>query len=293
MDFSKDFDCIPKDCVDQHLPMTPSYATVFGKYGIRGVGFHEVIQPYEIMRTPVEWHLVLITFKGKAEWQTKKGKGILERGDIWIVPHKTAHHYKASEDWGFISIALLPMNNFAHLEREIDTKKFLENLDHLINGVQSYLYESRFSEQDRYEIASSLAQYITHVIMRELKPLENYEANRSRLKLRELWEDVNANPKEHWVIPKLAERLFISTRQFQRMMKEHYEVTAEQMLMRIRMDKAKELIASSDYTMARIAENIGYESVFSFSKAFKRYFQTTPGAYAKEVSKASIKQKSS
>lgn len=45
-----------------------------------------------------------------------------------------------------------------------------------------------------------------------------------------------------------------------------------------RMHRARELIISSRQHIPDIAETVGYESEFSFSKAFKRVFDEGPGA---------------
>jgi AraC-like DNA-binding protein len=140
-------------------------------------------------------------------------------------------------------------------------------------------------DQSVHSTAAPLAQYLSMSILREFEPQEGYESNRDKFKMRELWEVVNANPQDHWTVPRMSEQMNVSVRQFQRMMKEHFQLTAEQMLARIRMEKAKELLIASDLTMARIAERIGYESVYSFSKAFKRYFEMTPRALSKQMAK--------
>lgn len=280
-----DFDCIPEGCRDQHLPMAPEYAKVFEEKGIRGMGIHEMTPPYEIRRKPVGWHLALITLEGEALWYTEKDNGVMSSGDIWVIPSRKAHGYRANKSWKFISVALYEMDGFAHLEGEITHKPFMGNIQHLHHSVESYLFESAFMDQSVHSTAAPLAQYLSMSILREFEPQEGYESNRDKFKMRELWEVVNANPQDHWTVPRMSEQMNVSVRQFQRMMKEHFQLTAEQMLARIRMEKAKELLIASDLTMARIAERIGYESVYSFSKAFKRYFEMTPRALSKQMAK--------
>lgn len=49
-----------------------------------------------------------------------------------------------------------------------------------------------------------------------------------------------------------------------------------QYLARWRMSRAAELLRETDDTIAQIAERVGYESVPSFSKAFKRWQGRSP-----------------
>jgi AraC-like DNA-binding protein len=50
------------------------------------------------------------------------------------------------------------------------------------------------------------------------------------------------------------------------------------------MEHARELLSSTDMTMMMVADRIGYQCVFAFSKGFKRHFGMPPGAYRKAAS---------
>ena len=51
------------------------------------------------------------------------------------------------------------------------------------------------------------------------------------------------------------------------------------MLREVRMNKARELLTNTKVSLGEIADNIGYGSAMSFSLAFKREHQMTPGEY--------------
>lgn len=52
-------------------------------------------------------------------------------------------------------------------------------------------------------------------------------------------------------------------------------------LQKTRMQQACRLICTTDLTLSQIADKIGYSSVFSFSRAFKRAYRKSPSAYRK------------
>ncbi len=52
-----------------------------------------------------------------------------------------------------------------------------------------------------------------------------------------------------------------------------------QYLTRWRMHKAAELLRSGKSSLAEIAGQVGYEANAAFSKAFKRWMGSAPGAY--------------
>ena len=73
MAIKDEFFCIPDECRDQHLVMVPEFTAVFKDRGIRGVGVHEVVEPYEMRRLTFPWHMVLITLSGSAEYECPQG----------------------------------------------------------------------------------------------------------------------------------------------------------------------------------------------------------------------------
>lgn len=54
-------------------------------------------------------------------------------------------------------------------------------------------------------------------------------------------------------------------------------------LMNVRMEKAKELLASTELSVQEIAVQVGYTHSFSFIRVFKKTFGITPGDYRKQL----------
>jgi AraC-like DNA-binding protein len=279
MAITKDYACIPVECRDQHLPMVPTYAEPFRKHNIRGVGIHEVVKPYEIQRLTAPWHLAIFTYKGQAKYSCRGRSGLIKENSVWIGPADTPYQYSALEDWHFISVALIKGDNRLHFEQGNIYKSLSQDICHLKNSVEAYFSESTHCQSNSSPAAASLAEYISLFINRALEPEEKYETSRNTLHMHKVWEVVNSSPGASWSILDLADEMNMSIRQFQRMMKKTYTITAEQMLTKIRMQRAQELLVSTDMTLESIGHVVGYQSVYSFSKAFKNFIKDSPGAY--------------
>ena len=260
----------------------------FRDSGIRGVGLHEVAPPYEVRRLTFPWHLALITVSGHAEFECLGQVGVMEPGQIWLGPLETRYQYKAQDDWKFISATLYRAHEFAHLEGRMLHQDLSHSAQPIVYAIEAYLLESAATKGPGATAPIGLATYISEAIVRDLKDAQARSGNRLRLRLTQVWEEVNANPGEEWRLPVLAKRMHVSVRQFQRIMKENYDVTAEGLLMRIRMEHARELLSSTDMTMMMIADRIGYQCVFAFSKGFKRHFGIPPGAYRKAANQGKL-----
>lgn len=279
MQITQDHACIPEECRDQHLPMVPFFARPFRRQSIRGVGIHEVVKPYEIQRVKAPWHLAIFTEKGQAQYSCRNRSGVILENTVWIGPADTPYQYAALEDWHFISVAMIKSDDRIHLEQSNFYKSLTQDIVHLKNSVEAYLSESTHCQSGESPAANSLAEYISLFIKRELEPEEKYETSRNTLNMHKVWEVVNSSPGAPWSVQDLADEMNMSIRQFQRMMKKTYNMTAERMLTRIRMQGARELLVSTDMTLDDIGSVVGYQSVYSFSKAFKNFFEVSPGAY--------------
>ncbi len=51
------------------------------------------------------------------------------------------------------------------------------------------------------------------------------------------------------------------------------------LILEMKMRHASNLLSNTNLTIANIAEDIGYQSLWHFTRIFKKYFQTTPGNY--------------
>lgn len=77
----------------------------------------------------------------------------------------------------------------------------------------------------------------------------------------------------------LAEQLHLSTRQLDRVLKEHYGMGFKEKLIQTRMDRAALLLRTTDKRVQDIMEIVGYNSVNAFYKAFHKQFSVAPQQY--------------
>ena len=58
-----------------------------------------------------------------------------------------------------------------------------------------------------------------------------------------------------------------------------YNITPTQMITKMRMEYAKELMITKRYKISQIAELCGYDNVYYFSNVFKKHFGTSPSKF--------------
>lgn len=92
---------------------------------------------------------------------------------------------------------------------------------------------------------------------------------------------IREHPDRHWTVPKLAAAASMSRSAFAERFRLATGETPMQSLTRFRMARAAEYLRSSQAGVREIARLTGYDSEVSVTKAFRRQFGTTPGAYRK------------
>jgi AraC family transcriptional regulator of adaptative response / methylphosphotriester-DNA alkyltransferase methyltransferase len=84
----------------------------------------------------------------------------------------------------------------------------------------------------------------------------------------------------------IARRVASSRRQLQRAYSEIGETTFREHLTRVRMDRAADLLGSSQLTVRDVAHRVGYRQPAQFAKAFRRRHGVAPSAYRARLDRA-------
>jgi transcriptional regulator GlxA family with amidase domain len=106
-------------------------------------------------------------------------------------------------------------------------------------------------------------------------------------RLRRLVAEVSADPTGDLTLPRLAARAGMSERTFLRAFQRETGVSPATFVELARVDRAKALLESSDWPLARVAERSGFGSVDSLHRAFQRRVGATPGEYRQRFGRLS------
>jgi transcriptional regulator GlxA family with amidase domain len=86
-------------------------------------------------------------------------------------------------------------------------------------------------------------------------------------------------PDTAWAVESLARRVNMSRSAFSGKFTNLVGEPPMQYLAHLRLTKASTLLQSTSSTLAQVARAVGYDSAVAFSKAFKRCYGMSPGAY--------------
>jgi transcriptional regulator GlxA family with amidase domain len=98
-------------------------------------------------------------------------------------------------------------------------------------------------------------------------------------RLRQLIADVSADPTGDLSVPELAARAGMSERTFSRVFQKETGVGPATFVELARVNRAKTLLETSDWSLGRVAERAGFGSVEGLHRAFNKRVGVTPGEY--------------
>jgi len=93
-------------------------------------------------------------------------------------------------------------------------------------------------------------------------------------------------PIENTTLTELAGRLYLSVSQTQRLIKRYYGMSFQQKLIHAKIRKSMRLMATTDTSLERIAEQVGYDSYNAFFEAFTALTGKTPSQYRQLLEQA-------
>ncbi|CAG9623250.1 response regulator transcription factor [Sutcliffiella rhizosphaerae] len=103
--------------------------------------------------------------------------------------------------------------------------------------------------------------------------------------MQKIAEYLRVHYQQDITLQEMADRFFMSREHISRKFKQEYQETITDYVTRIRMEKAKELLANQSLKIYEIAYHIGYQNEKYFSKVYKKLFGITPNEYRNTLMK--------
>ncbi|MDR1688626.1 MAG: response regulator [Clostridiales bacterium] len=164
----------------------------------------------------------------------------------------------------------------------------------LHNGLQRYIFESGNTIEDIFpnnegmfvfSTGFSFADMLKHIKSLYLSAKTNIEKlarKKSKVDISLIQQYINANYCNGITLDETAEKFFISKEYLSKIFKQLNGLSFSEYVLKLRMEKAKELLTVKKVPIKDIAQLTGYADQVHFHKAFKKYFGVTPGYMQKD-----------
>jgi len=219
----------------------------------------------------------------------------LEPGEcVLVFPHQFHHYTDIGEgpiEWLFITFELAESAALASL-RDHPVVLDQEALRLVRDVVTEHVHPAN-GEEDVVEIAYRLSQLLKHLVYAPPIPEERRggvkKSDDSRdVILERINREVRSNLAHAPGIEELAQRLGYSASHLRAMFRSNLGISLGKYIRESRLAEAAKLLQSTNLQVTEVAQKSGFESLFAFSRAFKKAYGMAPTAYAKMVGEGAI-----
>ena len=232
---------------------------------------------------PTQRYMIVITIRGEGRLLSSDGSEyLLDGGSVIVHPPGLSCTFYIEDDcwdiiWFYIDKDAVEMQDFAG---KISYWHDLYQFPEMAVAMEGYLHEHERMHcvNARYtqEAAENYAELIVISLNRILERNPSTRTDNVREMVDSIWLTVRQDISRDWQVPELARQAGMSQSTFQRYMRKVFNCPPKQMLLNIRMEEAKHLLASTNYPLRTIAERLRYSDRFAFSYAFKRHVGLSP-----------------
>ncbi len=221
-------------------------------------------------RSYILLHFVL---SGKGRFKTPRGEYDVKKDQMFIIRPNEITYYIADEQepweyaWlGFNASIKLPD---AIEKQDVITEPALRDI--FLSAYNESGDKSLGLEWYTPYLCSKLWELISFLVRREAEEAPDigvYTASAVAIMEAEYESGINVSD--------IARRLHLNRTYFESLFRAHTGVSPAKYLSKIRMERALSLMTDFGHNVSVTALSVGYSDVFSFSRAFKRYYGVSP-----------------
>ena len=214
---------------------------------------------------------------------------LLQPGECALIFPNQFHHYMDVEpgrlEWLFITFELRsaePIRGLQNSPRVLDQKAAA----YLLELVTEFR-QPRTGAPDSLEISFTLSRLLLHLLTCPTLPKDRFDIHSSDDVRDVILESINryvrANLSRAVTIADIAGELGYSVSHLRAVFRDRLGVSLGRYMRESRLSEAAQLLQSSDLNVSDIGERCGFESLYAFSRAFRKAYGIPPRSYRQLV----------
>lgn len=241
-----------------------------------------------------EWILLLcIHGQGQVKFKDKEWK--ISRGSVALIPPNKEHTYysDANSPWDLFWVHFTGKEIMAFLPSSIQSEDefFVTRIDYdkELNQLIKQFWEMLqiFSTGFSYEVLF----YASQVLRTVLACFSFYDAVKYDLSangndyVTKSIQYIYDHMKEKILVEDISQELSLSTNYLNRIFSKVMGVSVNRFINNIKMKQANQYLLNTSYPIQKIAQSLGYNDQYYFSRLFKKTYGTSPKKYRDQQSR--------
>ncbi len=212
-------------------------------------------------------HQLVLPLHGVIELNIDGEPFVVGIGHCAIIQSGTTHSFKAREQASFLVADM----------QELPANVLTVDLPYVAipNSLQAFcqFVEAQLEHKLNTELETAM-MVLFRQLLEEEEFLPSYDQRIAKV-LELLETDLSISHS----LDELANKAHLSVSQFKTLFKSQTGQTCGQYLLKLRMEKARALLANTDFPAHRVAEQVGYQDQSAFSRRFSSFFGQTPSSF--------------
>ena len=224
-----------------------------------------------------------VIVSGKGTLETEEKTYNLSMGDCFILNDQVPFLGNTDPDFPLVVI-------YIHFDLCDETGKpsrstiprFYRNINNFPFFVQilEHVLMLKFSKRD-IEAASWLKTALLEIKYQDEQSEMSVSDSTVIARIQNLCSRIREHPEQRFSLKSEAKKVFYCPDYFARLFKQHTGISFRNYILKSRMEAAKLHLLSTSYSIGRIAEILGYNDIFLFSRQFRQVVGKKPTAYRK------------
>ena len=248
------------------------------------VGLSDLYPGYDLGREKPWFHLLVYTSVGVGWFYSKELSSPVRQGEVLIVSAGTPFGYRPLRGrWRFAWFHIPNNSHWGAVRGSAPVVRKTFFADPLQQACEGFIRESRRRSDDAKEASALYARLISLFLHRELTGGDQPDSSTIQERLQNLLVVVSENITKNWTVADLAELMSMAPSHLYRVVREYAGAPPMKSIMRLRMQRAQELLITRECSIQVVADMVGYTNQFAFAAAFKRFTGMSPGAFRKKA----------
>ena len=225
-------------------------------------------------------YIFVLVNKGKAVMLPHKKIRFGEHDLLIMFPDEKIH-YRALEAWSISWLGLYgeAVSDFMDLLGATPQKPIIKiSLYNELKAVMDNIYDASKDTSLSSKLSIIGLTYEFFAIL-----LKNARLDRKTDLISASLKIIDYNFCSNVSIEKIAESLHVDSAYFSRKFTEKMQLSPKEYILNKRIERAKELLCTTDANIFEISNSVGYEDQFYFCRIFKKYTSLSPSEYRKFI----------
>jgi len=230
-------------------------------------------------------YLLLYTYSGSGELEYMDRRFTISQGEGFLIDCRQPYSYRCTgsgDNWEFLCFNLngstfnVYYSQFASVHKPVFKASEGSELESYIRQLGSVAFQ-KDAPQSELLTNTSVINILTALILKSTEPTVDKRAVPKYIE--GIMERINTGYAGHITLDILAQEFNVSKYHLSREFKKYTGYSPNEYLISVRINRAKELLRRTGYSVGEISQLTGCGDVNHFIQLFKSREKTTPAAY--------------